>query len=146
MDVRYLRFDDLESGGEPSDKRTEGMIIEDIADCLENITSGREISLAEWSSSYCDYHLFYDSLERIGRAGIMLPESNRFSVLHAWQLALVGIPVPFQLSIVHRLVILFDLHLPGLAHRAEPDVRMKINIIIAYFKGILNALAPTGTK
>lgn len=132
--------------GEPSDKRTEGMIIEDITDRLGNIISGREISLAERSSSYCDYHLFYDSLERIGRAGIMPPESNRFSVLHAWQLALVGIPVPFQLSIVHRLVILFDLHLLGLAHRAEPDVRMTINLIIAYFKGVLKALAPIGIE
>lgn len=36
--------------GEPSDNQTEGMTIDKVADRLEDIVSGQEIYLAEWST------------------------------------------------------------------------------------------------
>lgn len=130
--------------GPPSDAQTEGMTIEELADCLEEIIAGQEIYLAEWSDSYCDYQLLLDSLKRIGRANIMPPICNTFSVLNAWRFAMTGVPLVFSLSIIHELVMTFDFHLPGLAHRAKPDVLMTMNLENVYFKGTLNAQASTG--
>ncbi len=132
--------------GPPSDAQTEGITIEQLADCLEEIIAGQEIYLAEWSAGFCDYKLLLDSLERIGRANIMPHVRNTFSVLNAWRFAMTGVPLVFELSIIHELVMTFDFHLPRLAHRAKPDVLMTINVMIAYFKGTLNAQSSTGIR
>ena len=68
------------------------------------------------------------------------------SVLNAWRSALVGMSLSFHLSILHGLVVPFDSHLIQQAHRAEPDVRMTISLMIAYFKGTLKPLEPTGIR
>ena len=57
---------------------------------------------------------------------------------------MIEIPVVFQLSILHRIVIAYDSDLPEKRHRAEADTLMTINLQDAFFKGALNALAPTG--
>lgn len=76
----------------------------------------------------------------------MPPEHNFFSGLHACRLALIGTPVAFHLSVIPQLMISLDSHLPSVAHRAEPDVRMTINVMIAYCKGTLNTLAVSGIR
>ena len=130
--------------GEPSDNQTEGMTIEQVADRLEETVSDQEIWLAEWSNAFCDYNLVYDSLDAIGRASIMPPKSRAFSSLNAWRFSMIGIPVVFQLSTLHRIVIAYDSDLPDKRHRAKADALMTINLQDAFFKATLNALAPTG--
>lgn len=127
--------------GEPSDTQTEGMTMEELADRLEEIMAGEEVYLAEWSNDLCDYKLLLDSSKRIGRANIMPPIRNAFSILHAWRFACTGVPLVFELSMMHGLVMTFDFHLPPKAHRAQPDVLMAANMMDAYFKGALNPQA-----
>lgn len=76
----------------------------------------------------------------------MPPEHYFFSRLHACRLALIGTLVAFHLSVIHQLTISLDSHLPSVAHRAEPDVRMTINVMITDFKGTLNTLAVSGIR
>ena len=132
--------------GEPSEQQTQGMTIQELADRLETIVAGQEIWLAEWSTSYCDYSLLSKTLNEIGKSHILPARGHVFSVLHAWQFALRGMSVRFQLSVLHGLVVPFDSHLIKLAHRAEADVRMTINLMVIYFQGTLKPLAPTGIK
>ena len=60
------------------------MVIEDIADGLEDITSAKGISLAERSANYCNFGLLRDTrVGTIRRASCMPHGLNQFPVLHS---------------------------------------------------------------
>ena len=118
--------------------QTGGMTIEELADCLEEIIAGQEIGRPAFATAT------FDTIPWTRLVELVPPKRRALLLLNAWRFAMIGIPVVFQLSILHRIVIAYGSDLPEKRHRAEADTLMTIKIQDAFFKGTLNALAPTG--
>jgi hypothetical protein len=114
----------------------DSMTMVQVADRLAKFLTPQSL-IVEWSTSFCDYRYLFKALRAIGRETMMPPKRHVFRLNIAWRLALSSFKLFLRLSDLYRMLFPDDISLADQAHRAEPDVRMMYNLVVAYFRGTL---------
>jgi len=87
----------------------------------------------EWSINFCDYSMLKLVLQSVHKPDLLPQRTQVLRMNYAWQAVLPPFRLSYAQGHMHRIIFPDDEDLPTQAHRAEPDVRMLINLM-RFFK------------